>query len=42
MQEMMDAVHISGAYEGRGILTGESGSKGKVACNAATREVLMP
>ena len=39
-QEMMDAVHASGAYEGRAALTGQPGtSKGKLVCNARTRQV---
>ena len=37
---MMEAVHTSGAYEGEGKLVGEPGSsKGKLVCNAATRQV---
>ncbi len=40
LQEMMDAVHASGAYEGRAALAGQpNASKGKLVCNAKTRQV---
>ena len=43
MQEMMDAVHASGVYEGEGKLTGSpNASKGKLVCNAATRQARCP
>lgn len=36
----MEAVYSSGTYEGQAKLTGQPGGKGKLANNAATREVI--